>query len=75
MKNVSDIAYAVPESWDKEFIIKMINRLGKEETIKRWSFQLELPDEETALLIENYLTDNWVDDKGIFAGKYFYGEL
>ena len=84
MKNVSDvadIALANPRScyplnkWDKTFILEMFEKFGKEETIKRWQFQLTESYENTEKLINSYLNEDWVDEKGISGGKNFYGEL
>ena len=78
-KNVSDIAYANPRSnpvaWDKSFIHDMIEKLGEKETINRWAFQLELPNKDAKILIDQYLNDDWIDEKGIKTGQDFWGDL
>lgn len=73
--DMSRIGYAVRPSWSKEPVKQMIEKFGKEESVRRWSFQLEVPEDEAEKWIDAYLNDDWIDENGVKGGEFFYGDL
>jgi len=73
-KDVSSIAYSLVPPWSKETMNRMIEKLGREETVKRFSWLLSESEEVIDDLIEQFLTDNFVDDQGTPGGHDFWGE-
>lgn len=73
--NVSDIGYSLFPQWDKSALNKMIEKVGREETVKRFAWlygeSVEIVDE----LIDKFLTDDFVDDQGTPGGHFFWGDL
>lgn len=70
--NVSDIKFCLPYPYSKVELQKMIDKLGKEETIKRFAWLLETKELIVSDLVEQILTDDYVDDKGVVGGNYFW---
>jgi len=60
---------------DKATLNRMIEAFGKQETAKRmaWLHGGSMWDAE--VLIDQFLTDDYVDDKGVKGGDYFWGDL
>ena len=73
--NVSDIGCSLVPPWDKSVLNRMIEEVGREETVKRFAWlhneSVEIVDE----LIEKFLTDDFVDDQGTPKGHFFWGEI
>ena len=54
---------------------KMIEKLGKVETINRVGWFYGASFKKTEELIDQYLSGNYFDDKGTKGGDYFWGDL
>ena len=54
---------------------KMLEKLGKEETIRRFAWLYSTKIEVVSNLLEQYLSGDYVDDEGIKGGKSFWGDL
>jgi hypothetical protein len=72
--NVSDIASSL--HYDKEKLLKAIERFGREEIVSRLCWHNATNDRATIdKLITDFLNGDWVDHQGTPQGKYFWGEL
>jgi hypothetical protein len=60
---------------NKNDLCEMLGRFGEENTAKRlaWLHECDLASVKT--LIHQLLTDDYVDDKGIKGGNFFWGDL
>ena len=61
----------------KDRMIKMIDKLGKEESVRRvaWLYDYDEDEDKVSKLFDQFLTDDYVDDKGVKGGDYFWGDL
>ena len=71
--NVSDIGSSL--SWDKSKLTKMIEKLGMDETVERFSWLHSASRDATSRSINQFLNDDFVDDEGKVGGHCFYGDL
>lgn len=73
--DVSDIGFALRPAWDKAVLTKMIEELGREETVRRFAWLYDESEGVVDRLIEQFLTDDFVDDQGTAGGHYFWESL
>lgn len=59
----------------KDFLKKMIAKLGKRETIRRIAWWLSAKEEDVEKLVDQRLTGNYVDEQGVKGGDSFWGPL
>lgn len=72
--DVSDIASGL--RYDKEKLLKAIERFGREEIISRLCWHNATNDRATIdKLITDFLNGNWVDEQGTPQGTCFWGDL
>lgn len=60
---------------DKSNLIKMIDKLGKNEAAMRLSWLFSQTKESMEMLIDQWLTGEYYDDKDVKGGNFFWGEL
>ena len=53
----------------------MLERFGEEETAQRLAWLHDSSPEEARKLIHQFLTDDYVDDKGVKGGNFFWGDF
>lgn len=70
--NIGDLVYTLPHPNDKSALQKMIDKFGLDETVNRFVWLYGETKEKVNSLIEQLLTDDYVDDRGERGGKYFF---
>ncbi len=75
MVTIDKIGYSLSPMWSKEALTKMIEQLGREETCRRFAWLFDGTVEECDVLIDAFFNDDYVDDKGVKGGRYFWGDL
>ena len=59
----------------KDHLTGMIEKLGRAEAVQRVAWLHDHPEEKVGTLFDKFLTDDYVDDKGVKGGDYFWGDL
>lgn len=54
---------------------KMIDKLGLDETITRLAWLYDESEGKVADLVNKYFAGDFVDDKGVKGGDFFWGDL
>ncbi len=56
-------------------LLKMINKFGRQETVQRLAWLHDCQEAKVETLVDQFLTDDYVDEKGVKGGNYFWGDL
>lgn len=70
-----DIGDFVAHFRDRDHLQKMIDKLGKTEAVQRLAWLHEWPEAKVAVMADQFLTGDYVDDRGEKGGRYFWGDL
>lgn len=73
--NVDDIAFSFHPTWSKDKLIEGIDKFGRKEMVYRLAWLLDGSEKQIDKLIDDFLTDNYVDDTGVKGGRDFWGDL
>jgi hypothetical protein len=60
---------------NKNHLNQMIERFGERDAAHRLAWLHDCSVEEAETLICQFLTDDYVDDKGVKGGDFFWGDL
>lgn len=60
---------------DKCHLQTMIDKLGKKEAVQRLAWLHDYAEVKVETLVNQFLTDDYYDDKGVKGGREFWGDL
>lgn len=74
MLTIDRIGCSLRPAWSKDHLLSMIERLGREETARRFAWLFDGTEREAGEMIDALLTDDYVDEKGVKGGHDFWGD-
>lgn len=72
--NVGDMP-DTPTMSRKDFLTKMISKLGRDEAVKRIAWHQSAQVSDVEILVDQVLNDDYVDEEGVKGGDSFWGPL